>query len=148
VEEAKQADRVAPEDPDAILELDDDAIIAQEAPAHAPPRRWRARKVVRRSIVIRERGWADATVVVGKHRLEGEERSAWKPLLTWVVTGIGAFACGGVLAVWLSPAPEPAPAAIQPKPPASSPAAAPPPPPASKIVSVTELPVEARRSGP
>lgn len=106
--------------------MGDDAIVAHAAPVHAPQRRVQVRHASR-SVVIRERGWSDRTVVVPKRVMQrfqaAGRRSAWQLWLVWALAGAVAFAVGCLLALkLLGGRSEPARAAIQPQPAVAAPA--------------------------
>ena len=119
----------ANEDDEVLQELDDDAIVAQQAPAHAPAPRVQITEEAR-TIVVEEppvpagetarvraitRGRNDPTMVVRAVRYphpyagvpvaplpQPAPPSAWPSWLPWLVWGIAgliAFAIGGALAI-------------------------------------------------
>jgi len=121
-----QSDSYSHQRPDALEELGDDAIVAQQAMVHAPPQRTHVVEE-QQTIVVSEplpdpmdtartaqrprydpRRY-DPTVVVRAVRAPINPQPlkpprprtpAWVAWLIWVVAGLIAFTVGGILAIW------------------------------------------------
>jgi hypothetical protein len=102
-------------DDEQLLELDDDAIVAQQAPAHAPAPRAQVAEEARSIVVApapQQRGRNDPTMLVRtvRHPLPGwppptveppppAVTPRWVAWLIWGIAGLLALVLGGALAI-------------------------------------------------
>lgn len=127
-------------DDELLPEIDDDAIVAQQAEAHAPAPRVQVTEEARTIVVDEPAGGADDTTkvpavtrgrndptmviravrhplpyVLPPQQVPARSAPAWLPWLIWGIAGVIALALGGALALVENRRAKPP--AVQPKPP-------------------------------